>query len=306
VTTVQPPRWTEEELEVGRRVAIGKFRDDRLQEPLEQYLEAFDTYRGVVEDLLEATVDLTELSSAGVEILTDPALLEALRYMAGPPISQDDLKVLADASLAGKRLREDPAMAQRVIETILIALDHRRFPWMVEGRDPEPAERETAALASAALMATQRLSTSRRSESKTAQEDAVADALRSANFSEVPTRTIMTLSDAPADGEFCRESMFGTRKADFIVGLWDGRKLPLECKVSNSSTNSIKRLNNDAAVKAVRWIEQFGTAQTVPAAVLSGVYKRHNLESAQESDLTLFWAHNLGALLSWIERTRPE
>ena len=35
----------------------------------------------------------------------------------------------------------------------------------------------------------------------------------------------------------------------------------------------------------------FGTAQTVPAAMLSGVFKRHNLEYAQNRGLTLFWAH---------------
>jgi hypothetical protein len=45
-------------------------------------------------------------------------------------------------------------MAERVIETVLIGLDRRRFPWVVEGRGPEASEREAAALASAALMAT--------------------------------------------------------------------------------------------------------------------------------------------------------
>ena len=49
--------------------------------------------------------------------------------------------------------------------------------------------------------------------------------------------------------------------------------MPLECKVSNSSTNSVKRLNNDAAVKAETWRQDFGTVPIVPAAVLSGVYK---------------------------------
>lgn len=302
--SVSPPRWEEAQLEVARRVAIATFRDERLQEPLEQYLEAFDNYRGVVEELLEATVDLAELSAANVDVLTDAALLEALRYIAGPPISADDLKVLADASLAPGRLRADRDMAERVVETILLALDRQRFPWIVEGRDPDQAEREAATLASATLMASQRLSTSRRSESKTAQEQAVADALAGAGFTNVPPRTIRTLSDAPKAGEFCRECMFGSRKADFAIGLWDGRKMPCECKVSNSSTNSVKRLNNDAVVKAVRWIEEFGTAQTVPTAVLSGVYKRHNLEDAQRSGLTLFWAHALDDMLDWIEETR--
>lgn len=304
MTAIEPQRWSDGQLEVDRQVSITRFREERLREPLEQYLETFDTYRGVVEDLLEATVDLTKLSPPGMDVLTDPALLEALRYLAGPPISKDDLEVLADGSLSPKQLRADPDMALRVVETILVALDRRRFPWVAEGREPSEAEREGAALASAALLATQRLSTSRRSESKDAQERSVADALAGAGFKEVPTRTIKTLDNAPQEGEFCRESLFGTRKADFVVGLWDGRKMPIECKVSNSSTNSVKRLNNDAAVKATRWLEEFGTVQTVPAAVIGGVFKAHNLKAAQGSGLTLFWAHNLDAMLDWIELTR--
>jgi hypothetical protein len=221
--TVSPPRWTAEQLEVSRLASVTQFREDRMQEPLEQYLEAFDGYRAAIEDLLEATLDLTVLDRSAVDILTDPSLLGALRYLVGPPISEDDLKTLAEASLAPSRLRNDPAMAQRVIETVLIGLDRQRFPWVVEGRDPDASEREAAALASAALMATQRFSTMRRSEGKTRQEEAVRDALLGDDFEEVRTRPILTLADAPRAGQFCRESMFGSRKADFIVGLWDGR-----------------------------------------------------------------------------------
>jgi hypothetical protein len=306
VTQADPPRWSDEQLEIDRTIAIARFREQRLQEPLEQYLDCFDRYRGAFENLLETTVDLTRLSrSTTIDILTNAELLEAVRYLAGPPVSEDDLKVLADATLTPSRLRADPDMAQRVIEAVLMALDRRRFPWVVDGRDPEPTERDAATLASAALLATQRLSTDRRSESKTLQEQTVADALTDFAFSEVPTRTITTLSDAPNAGEFCRESMLGGRKADFVIGLWDGRKMALECKVSNSSTNSVKRLNNDAAVKAVRWREEFGTAQLVSAAVLSGVFKLHNLKDAEAKGLTLFWAHNLQALVAWIDSTSP-
>jgi hypothetical protein len=42
----------------------------------------------------------------------------------------------------------------------------------------------------------------------------------------------------------------------------------------------------------------------VPAAVLSGVYKLHNLEDAQNRGLALFWAHDLKALTDWIATTR--
>ena len=74
--------------------------------------------------------------------------------------------------------------------------------------------------------------------------------------------------------------------------------------MSNSATNSVKRLNNDAAVKAEYWLKQFGTAQVVPAAALAGVYKVLNLEQAQTRGLAMFWSHDLDALGAFIESTR--
>ena len=50
--------------------------------------------------------------------------------------------------------------------------------------------------------------------------------------------------------------------------------MPLECKASNSATNSYKRVNHEAASKAETWLQDFGRSQVVPAAVLSGVFKR--------------------------------
>jgi hypothetical protein len=63
--------------------------------------------------------------------------------------------------------------------------------------------------------------------------------------------------------------------------LWDRRIMAIECKVSNSSTNSVKRLNRGAAGKAEKWLHEFGALGVVPVAVLSGVYKLHNLVGAQ-------------------------
>ncbi len=43
----------------------------------------------------------------------------------------------------------------------------------------------------------------------------------------------------------------------------------------------------------------------VPVAVLAGVFKIHNLRNAQDNDrLTIFWAHNLDAMIEFIEATR--
>lgn len=302
---VSPPRWARAELEVERTRAIELFRKQRMEEPLEEYLEVFDEYQGKVEELLETTVDLSKLEDHALAILTDRKLLEAFRYLAGPFISLDDLKTTSEAStLSPKALKKDAGLIRRVVETVRIGLDRRRFPWVVEEREPTEAERQAAVLASAALMATQRVATTRRSVGKATQEQLVKDALKGTKtFLEVQARDVQTLSEAPQPGEFCGECMFGSRKADIVVGLLDGRILPIECKVSNSATNSIKRLNNDAAVKAEVWREEFGKLQVIPSAVLSGVYKLKHLETAQERGLTLFWAHDLAQMLQWIQST---
>jgi hypothetical protein len=301
---IERPRWSESELDEARKRAIEVFRIQRMAEPLEAYLEAFDDYQGVVEDLLETTVDLTDLDSTALDILTDAKLLEAFRYLAGPPISADDLQTVAESVLTTTRLKADAEMVRRIVQVVLAGLDRRRFPWVVERREPTEAERNAAVLASAALMAMRKAETSRRGDEKAKQEERVEQALLQYGFKKVPNRKVATLALAPGAGEFCGESYLGSRKADFILGLWDRRIMPVECKVSNSSTNSVKRLNNDAAAKAETWRKDFGERNVVPAAVLSGVYKLHNLVDAQERGLSLFWAHDLQGLIEWIERAR--
>lgn len=300
----QPPVWTPVQLEEKRLEAIEIFRRRRMEEPLEQYVAHFDEYQGVIEELLESTVDLSDLDGNLINVLTVPKLLEMFRYLAGPPISEDDLKVLAEAVLTRQRIGRDPDMVGRIRGIVLSGLDRRRFPWVIERREPTEAERQAAIVASAALIASRRLETGRRSDGKREQEASVHAALRAMNFVQVGTRPINVTGDAPRPGEFCAEAILGGRKADVVVGLWDRRIMPIECKVSNSSTNSVKRLNNDAAVKAETWRTEFGVRQVVPTAVLGGVYKLHNLVNAQTRGLSLFWAHDLQALTAWIDSTR--
>jgi len=301
----QPPKWTPQQLEASRQAVLARFREERIQEPLEAYLEAFETYRFAMKDLLETTTDLSRLRDMAFELITNPKMLIAVRYLASPPVSKDDLEALAETRVSARALRADGEAALRVVEHVLMGLDRNRFPWVGENREATEDERAAACLATAALIAVRRVMTRRANEAKSNQEEAVKERLRESGMTEVAPRTINTLDAAPARGEFCRESLFGSRKADIVVRLWDGRVMPVECKVSNSATNSVKRLNNDAAVKARVWIDAFGTLQTVPAAVISGVYKRHNLEDAQERGLVLFWAHDLNAMLAFIESTRP-
>jgi hypothetical protein len=300
------PVWTPEELERDRLLAVEDFRKERMQEPLEQYLNAFDDYQGVVEELLETTVDLTQLDDTALEVLCDNRLALAFRYLAGPMISEADLKTLADAVLTPKRLRSEPEMVRRIVEVIRAGLDRRRFVWMSEQREPSEHERAAAILATASLIAHSRTSTDRRNEGKRNQEKAVEERLTEVGLAKVNRRAIRNLRQAPEPGEFCLESYLGNNKADLIATTWDGRVVPIECKVSNSATNSVKRLNKDAASNARSWLTDFGTIQVVPVAVLSGVYKLHNLMDAQARGLTLIWAHNLDPLVTWLLSTRPD
>jgi hypothetical protein len=304
MSSAAAPVWTDKRLEKDRKTAEAEFRRQRLEEPLSAYLEFFQTYQGVFENLLEETVDFKDLKPLGKELLKSPEYLEALRYVIGPPISEDDLKIVADARLSPSSLENDPAMVARIIEVLELGIDRERFPWFVEERAPTEAERHTAIVASATLLAAQRVATLRRTEQKNQQEQDVENELVRIGFTKVMTRNVTNITQAPGKGEFCRESKLGTRKADFLVGLYDGRCMPVECKVSNSATNSVKRLINDAGAKCAKWLKDFGESNVVPTALLSGVYKLHNLGQAQELGLTLFWAHDLKTFSKFVRSTK--
>lgn len=239
-------------------------------------------------------------------MLADNRKQEVFRYLSGPPVSLDDLKVLVEAkSLSKTRLKAEPEVLDRVVSFMQDWHDRRRFPWLTGKWAPEESERNAAILATTALLAMRRTETLRRSTGSELQEQLVASQLRRSRFEQIETRKVGTLNQAPVAGKFCRESVLGTRKADFIIGLWDDRTMALECKVSNSSTNSIKRLNNDAAIKAQTWRGEFGSIQVVTAAVLDGVYALKNLIDAQDKGLTIFWAHDLGVMFDWMHSTGP-
>ena len=150
--TTLPPVWAADRLEQDRQVALRGFRSERIQEPLEEYLQAFDTYRAAVEDLLEATTDLSRLRALAAELLIKPNMLIAIRYLASPPISKDDLEALAETRLSPKSLRDDATAALRVVDHVLLGLDRNRFPWVPEHREATEDERSASTLATAALI----------------------------------------------------------------------------------------------------------------------------------------------------------
>lgn len=300
--TLSPPRWTLDQFRQGAAKGVAVFQRERESEARDDYTNHFNDARSAIEDVFEISNDLTSLSSTGWRIVTSARYIEALRYLAAPPISTDDL-----ATLSG--LPEGHWYGANnwpvVVSTVLSVIDLHRFPWLTTNREPTDPERYAAIVATAAQIAARRIMTARANESKTEQENLVKTSLREAGFSEVQARPINTLRSAPKPGEFCGESMLGSRKADLVVSLWDDRVLAIECKVSNSKVNSVKRVKNDAAVKARLWIQEFGTQLIVPAAVIAGVYHPPNLLSAQADGLTIWWSHDIDQMISWVSQTQP-
>lgn len=301
-----PKIFSLQELAALRLEAIKNFRAERLEEPLEDYLEAFDTYLGTTEELLEASVDLTELGERATEIATNKSLLKTLRYIAAPPISDDDLKVLADVkSLAPGALKKNAAAIRDIVQTIMVAIDRKRFTWdFPNGAEPNEQERSAAVLATAALLASAHVATKRRHAQQHGQEDKVRQALVSIGYTEMKRRKIETMADMPGEGEFYPESKVVSRKGDFVVRLHDGRILILECKSSNSELNSIKRLNNDTVAKAQLWRDRLGKSHIVAAVMVAGVYKLEQLAAVQSDDLYLFWSHQMAGFTDFVNSTR--
>ena len=91
MTHVAPPRWSESEFAAQIARATEIFKNKRIEEPLELYSDLFDRYRDSVENLLEESDDLQELATVVREYITDPDKRYALRYLASPPVSDDDL-----------------------------------------------------------------------------------------------------------------------------------------------------------------------------------------------------------------------
>lgn len=299
---VNPPVWNDATLEADRRQAITNFIGERMTEGGARYQQVFAENTALVERLFAATNDLLNFAS-GAALAATPNLVRAARFLSGPPVSEDDLNTLTEASIATRR-RLDADLARKAAAVIEVAIDAERFPWLfgAQRRTPMPSERDTAIRWTAGLMAAQEVQTGRRGASAKRQERAVEQLLIKLGLTKVTRRPINALNDLEP-GEFCRESLVVRAKCDVPVRLRDGRLLLLECKVSNSATNSVKRLNRECGDKAGQWRGAFGD-QAITAAVLAGVFRLKNLRDAQAiARIAIFWEHSLVPLADFVRAT---
>jgi len=300
-----PQKWTPEELTADANTSRDNFRHERLDEPLELYAQHFATFSGIFAGLVDRIPELQapQLDANVIaDLMGDENNRRAFCYLTAPPISEDDLKTLAEASLAAGTLRRNPDQAARLRDIVFRILDPHRFPWVIEGRAPLPEERAAAVVASAALVAARKVETFRRNDAKDRQENKVKELLRELGFVEDAKRPIPTAAAAPARGHFMGETPLAGAKADVVATLHDGRIMAIECKVSNSAVNSYKRIVHDTGGKATIWYRELGRANVIASAVLSGVFSPANCLSVQnDKDVFLFWEFRLEDLRNFIQ-----
>lgn len=299
----QPRIWQRVELEYDARLSKELFKESRANEPTRAYPDFYEDSFKRVEEVLNATGNLTNLSRTMSAVLRE-GYFDVVRYLTAPPISEDDMLTLTQLRTKSARKLSQGDNPGKVYAVIERSLDGKRFPWIGERRDATEGERQLALLSTSTLLASQLIQTKRRNLAKTIQEGSVKRYLRDVlEYQEVDRRQIETAFDAPRARQYCPETKVAGKKADVVIGLGDGRFMCLECKVSNSSTNSYKRLNHETVEKVVHWYSSFGSNGVVCAALLSGVFSINNLEAAQSQGASLFWSHNLAPLGQFVNST---
>ena len=302
-------KWSAVEIRNDVAKAKEAFRERRIAEPREKYLEAFQLIeranRELVPQLTRLFDDPLDLDIL-VSVVKDRELLSAFRYLAAPPVSKDDLETLSGAKLTWTRVRNDPEKARAVRNVVATILDTKRFAWLTERRPPTSEEIDAAVLASTVVASAQRVQTERRSEERKELQEAVNALLDDMKYrkAEKPVRGIQNLRrDAPNPLEYMNEVLIGEHNADVAIGLVDYRVLAVECKGSNSEINSRKRINKEVARDASSWTQRFGS-EIVPAAVIQGVYNATYIEQAQDTPVVFFWAHRLDDLRRFLSVSR--
>lgn len=305
--------WSEADVARDVQAAKNDFRARRLGEPLARYLQAFDAAMPEHGEWIAALSDLfghDETSRHGMrERLGNDAARTALRYLAAPPISEDDLETLAETTMVAAAKDASGGHWDSLLSVIRATLDPRRFPWVVQERQPTDEEIRAAVLATSALSASQRVQTLRRGDEKSMVEGAVKGLLIGMGWRQAesrPARGIQNLlNDSPPPKTFLTQINLGADNADVVIRLDDGRLLAIECKGSNSEINSRKRLNKEAVQNARAWLGRFG-AQVVPAVALQGVFKDRYVIEAQDTPMAIFWGHRLDDLRACIEATSQQ
>ncbi|MEM6459470.1 MAG: XamI family restriction endonuclease [Planctomycetota bacterium] len=227
------------------------------------------------------------------------AIVELLRQLTAPPLSQDQFKLLCPAwskgtEKSGRAIAN--VKAKQIADVIERWIDPRILDGLRNGRIGEVAAGPIY------ILARQKFETDRRTAAARGQELAVVALLEELGYEPADLREI----DQPwtvGSGRYMHKTTFrgaaqSTAEVDVAVGLAGGRLLALECKVSNDATNSIKRVN-DVLKKRESWEKGYGGVLTT-GAVLSGVIAPRDVLRLASQGVCVFFSHDLDGLRQYL------
>lgn len=322
-----PTVWTDEQLAEQAQIALEEFVDRRLAEPGGKYLAHVKSRQAAIIRLIRSLSGL-DAKNPDPEIvravLLDEELFDALRYVTGPPVSEDDLGVLVTRRIEGiakSEIKSSSELPVKILQLICKLADPFRFPWIAASRKPSIGDLRTAIEATTTMHAAQSLQTERRGHGKIV-EQRLEKRLIELEFVKVsgqkrkkkkegdpaastlpafpPKGRITQPSHHPVYPHFYGECTVYGRKVDLFVALATGRMIAIEAKDSSSGLNSTKRLLNDTGGKAKHYRDE-GGKNLISVALLSGVFKPSNLKAAQDAGLFLVWAHDIDGFIDWIK-----
>lgn len=265
-----------------------------------------DVTRQVRKRILRTLIDTDYLRDIRHPLTKSGKHLLVLRHLFAPPISQDQLKLLLPLYPKGAEKKESK-LSKAAADQFADAFEKRRdlslTKWLETNSLPTKTQVRRLLHTVAPMISSQIFNTVRRIRLSNEQEKAVEELLLSKGW----TKDISKLVSTPADlvgSHYMRNTKCKTRtsqkEVDIACGVSSSLILAMECKVSNDSTNSIKRVA-EVMDKVKAWKDQWG-AFIQTAAMLQGVVGPRQVDALLDSDVLVFWSHDLQPLSDWLDR----
>ena len=251
---------------------------------------------------LAASNNLHDLRSA---LETDGRHMLIFRHLLAPPKSQDQFKLLCDqwSKSSEKSGRPQSATTTPSVEKVLLQwMDRRIAPWLIANRQPTDVESELLIERVTSFIAPKINETNKRNRLSAEQERAVVRLLIGLGWSQIPSITIDKRAAIPPK-HFMNKTRFATatttaQEVDIACGFNSSYVAAIECKVTNDTTNSVKRIN-DVLKKAAAWKAHWGSFVET-AALLQGVIKPEDVQRLSDEGVKVFWSHDLEKFATWV------
>lgn len=262
--------------------------------------------RSVRKEILRALIATNFLRDIYGPLTISGRHVLVLRHIFAPPISQDQLKLIAplypkQSEKKGSKLSK--AAAQQFSNAFANRRDRFLTPWLETKLPPTKQQVKRLIDTVTPMISSQIFNTVRRNRLSDEQECAVEALLSAKGWTKAPAMVVTSPADISPLTYMrktkCKSSTSATKEVDIACGITANLILAMECKVSNDATNSVKRVS-DVIDKVKAWKDNWGNfIQT--AALLQGVISYKDVVRLLNIDVEVFWSHDLQPLANWLD-----